>query len=124
MDRGLIDAAEFNNPVLRPPLGFPDVAKFYMMGSHHQQAECFRGHLQQGKFDALRRSQGDLAQRRPCGLIRPALHGVDRYPKDLEEIKKRGVNVFHTAEAVLNAQLKAWDQVLRRADRRSRSSRR
>src|SRR5439155_165269 len=41
MDRGLLDAAEFNNPSSDILLGFPDVSKFYMMGSHHQQMEAF-----------------------------------------------------------------------------------
>jgi TRAP-type mannitol/chloroaromatic compound transport system substrate-binding protein len=36
----------------------------------------------------------------------------DRYSKDLEEIKKRGVKVIPTPDAVLEAQLKAWDKVI------------
>src|SRR5581483_4415862 len=39
MDRGLIDAAEFNNPSSDRALGFPDVSKVYMMQSFHQSAE-------------------------------------------------------------------------------------
>ena len=35
-----------------------------------------------------------------------------RYPKDLDEIRKRGVNVVRTGEAVLRAQLAAWDKVI------------
>ena len=38
MDRGLLDAAEFNNPSSDILLGFPDVSKVFMMQSHHQQA--------------------------------------------------------------------------------------
>src|SRR5436305_11672948 len=41
MDRGLLDAAEFNNPSPDILLGFPDVSKYYIVGSHHQQMECF-----------------------------------------------------------------------------------
>ena len=36
----------------------------------------------------------------------------DRYSKDLEEIKKRGVQVIKTPDSVLTAQLEAWDRVL------------
>ena len=36
----------------------------------------------------------------------------DRYPKDLEEIKKRGVQVIRTPESVLQAQLQAWTKVM------------
>jgi TRAP-type mannitol/chloroaromatic compound transport system substrate-binding protein len=41
MDRGILDAAEFNNPSSDLALGFPDVAKAYAMQSHHQPAESF-----------------------------------------------------------------------------------
>ena len=113
MDRGLIDAAEFNNPSSDILLGFPDVSKFYMMGSHHQQTECFEVIFNKQKFDAL--------PAEVKAILRNAAHAAsadqfyiahDRYPKDLEEIKKRNVQVFHTGEAVLNAQLAAWDRVL------------
>ena len=36
----------------------------------------------------------------------------DRYAKDLEEIKRRGVSVLQTSEAVLNEQLAAWDRLI------------
>ena len=36
----------------------------------------------------------------------------DRYSKDLEEIKKRGVQVIRTPDSVLKAQLAAWDRVI------------
>jgi TRAP-type mannitol/chloroaromatic compound transport system substrate-binding protein len=113
MDRGLLDAAEFNNPSSDILLGFPDVSKFYMMGSHHQQAECFEIIFNRAKFTAL---SPELK-----AILRNAAHAAtadqyytahDRYSKDLEEIKKKNVQVFHTGEAVLNAQLAAWDKVL------------
>ena len=113
MDRGLLDSAEFNNPSSDILLGFPDVSKFYMMGSHHQQAECFEVIFNKQKYDAL---APELK-----AILRNAAHAAsadqfytahDRYSKDLEEIRKRNVQVFHTNEAVLNAQLAAWDKVL------------
>ena len=113
LDRGLIDAAEFNNPSSDLLLGFPDVAKYYMLGSHHQQAESFEVIFNKQKFDAL---SPELK-----AILRNAAHAAsadniytayDRYTKDLEAIRKRGVNVIHTNETVLNAQLAAWDKVL------------
>jgi TRAP-type mannitol/chloroaromatic compound transport system substrate-binding protein len=113
MDRGLLDAAEFNNPSSDILLGFPDVSKFYMLGSHHQQMEAFEVIFNKQKFDAL---APELK-----AILRNAAHAAssdqiytayDRYSKDLEEIKKRNVNVIHTGEAVLNAQLAAWDKVI------------
>ena len=53
MDRGLLDAAEFNNPSSDMLLGFPDVSKFFMVRSHHQQMEAFEIIFNKTKFDAL-----------------------------------------------------------------------
>jgi TRAP-type mannitol/chloroaromatic compound transport system substrate-binding protein len=41
MDRGLLDAAEFNNASSDRLLGFPDVSKVCMLQSYHQPAEAF-----------------------------------------------------------------------------------
>ena len=35
-----------------------------------------------------------------------------RYPKDLDEVRRRGVSVIRTGEAMLRAQLAAWDKVI------------
>src|SRR5687768_8634295 len=53
MDRGLLDAAEFNNPSSDRVLGFPDVSKVYMLQSYHQSAECFEIIFNKAKYDAL-----------------------------------------------------------------------
>jgi TRAP-type mannitol/chloroaromatic compound transport system substrate-binding protein len=41
LERGVIDAAEFNNPASDLSLGFPDVAKVCMVKSYHQPSEFF-----------------------------------------------------------------------------------
>ena len=113
MDRGLLDAAEFNNPSSDILLGFPDVSKFYMMGSHHQQMEAFEIIFNKAKFDALPAELKALLRYAAFASSADQLaQAYDRYPKDLEEIKKRNVNVIHTGEPVLNAQLAAWDKVI------------
>jgi TRAP-type mannitol/chloroaromatic compound transport system substrate-binding protein len=113
LDRGLIDAAEFNNPSSDILLGFPDVAKYFMLGSHHQQAECFEVIFNKKRFDSL--------PAEVKAILRNAAHAASadqiytaysRYSNDLEAIRKRGVNVIHTNDTVLNAQLQAWDKVL------------
>ncbi len=53
MERGVIDAFEFNNPTSDRRFGAQDVAKNYMMGSHHQATEYFEIMFNKGKFDAL-----------------------------------------------------------------------
>ena len=113
MDRGLLDAAEFNNPSSDILLGFPDVSKVYMTGSHHQQSETFEVIFNKTKFDALPeelkailRYAAFAASTDQTGMA------YDRYSKDLEAIKGRGVKVIKTPDAVLNAQLQAWDKVI------------
>src|SRR5205085_3916489 len=53
MDRGLLDAAEFNNMSSDRLLGFPDVSKVCMLQSFHQNAEQFEIMFNKTKYDAL-----------------------------------------------------------------------
>ena len=53
MDRGLLDAAEFNNASSDRVLGFPDVSKVCMLQSYHQNAEQFEIMFNKGKYDSL-----------------------------------------------------------------------
>src|SRR5262245_66615360 len=53
MDRGLIDAAEFNNATSDRILGFADVSKICMLQSYHQNAEQLEISFNKGKFDGL-----------------------------------------------------------------------
>src|ERR671929_219788 len=53
MDRGLLDAAEFNNASSDKALGFPDVSKICMLQSFHQSAEQFEIIFNRKKFDSL-----------------------------------------------------------------------
>ncbi len=53
MDRGLLDAAEFNNASSDRILGFPDVSKVCMLQSYHQNAEQFETAVQQDQVRCL-----------------------------------------------------------------------
>jgi TRAP-type mannitol/chloroaromatic compound transport system substrate-binding protein len=113
IDRGLLDAAEFNNPSSDILLGFPDVAKVYMVQSNHQQCEAFEIIFNKAKFNALPTEIKSIL--RYAALAATADQFAlahDRYSKDLEAIKQRGVQVIKTPDAVLNAQLAAWDRVI------------
>ena len=61
MERGVIDAFEFNNPTSDKRFGAQNVAKNYMLGSHHQATEYFEIMFNRTKFNACRRSS-----RRSC----------------------------------------------------------
>ena len=53
MDRGLLDAAEFNNATSDKLLGFPDVSKVCMLRSFHQCSEQFEILFNKKKYDSL-----------------------------------------------------------------------
>jgi len=53
MDRGLLDAAEFNNASSDRLLGFPDVSKVCMLQSFHQASEQFEILFNKKKLDAM-----------------------------------------------------------------------
>jgi TRAP-type mannitol/chloroaromatic compound transport system substrate-binding protein len=113
LDRGLIDAAEFNNPSSDLLLGFPDVSKIFMVRSHHQQQECFEISFNKQKYNALPAElRAILRYAAFAATADQFAMAHDRYSKDLEEIKKRGVRVIPTPDVVLEAQLKAWDKVI------------
>jgi TRAP-type mannitol/chloroaromatic compound transport system substrate-binding protein len=113
MDRGLLDAAEFNNPSSDILLGFPDVSKFFMLGSHHQQAEAFEIIFNKQKHDALPPElRAILRNAAFAATADQYAMAHDRYSKDLEAIKKRGVNVMKTPDKLLSDQLNAWNKVI------------
>src|ERR1700758_2952912 len=53
IDRGLLDAAEFNNASSDRALGFADVSKICMLQSYHQNAEQLEISFNKTKFNAL-----------------------------------------------------------------------
>jgi TRAP-type mannitol/chloroaromatic compound transport system substrate-binding protein len=113
LERGVIDGAEFNNPTSDSLLGFPDVSKTYMMRSFHQDAESFEIIFNKGKFDALPAELKAVikysAESASSDMLWKAL---DRYSKDMEALKAKGVNIISTPDAVLQAQLDAWNKVI------------
>lgn len=113
LDRGLLDGAEFNNPSSDRALGFQDVTKTYMVGSYHQSAECFEVIFNRTKYNGLPKElQGVLRVAADAASADMSWKAMDRYSKDLEELKKAGVKVVKTPDAVLNAQMDAWKKVV------------
>src|SRR5690242_9968302 len=110
IDRGLIDAAEFNNASSDRILGFPDVVKNCMLQSFHQSTEQFEILFNKGKYDALPtelKSIIDYAVQAASADM--SWKAVDRNSKDYDEMKKSGVKFYKTPDAILRAQLAAWD---------------
>ena len=112
LDRGLIDAAEFNNASSDRVLGFADVAKNCMLQSFHQSGEQFEILFNKGKFNALPaelKATIDYAVQAASADM--SWKAIDRNTKDYDELKKAGVKFYKTPDAILRAQLEAWDKV-------------
>ena len=113
MDRGLLDAAEFNNPSSDKLLGFADVSKDYMLQSYHQSAESFEIVFNKAKYDALAPElQAVIKYAAEASSADMSWKAMDRYSTDLAALKEAGVKVHKTPDSVLQAQLAAWDKVL------------
>jgi TRAP-type mannitol/chloroaromatic compound transport system substrate-binding protein len=113
LDRGLIDAAEFNNASSDRVLGFPDVVKNCMLQSFHQSGEQFEILFNKGKLDALPaelKSVIDYAVQASSAEM--SWKAIDRNSKDYAEMKKQGIKFYKTPDSILKAQLDSWDKVV------------
>jgi TRAP-type mannitol/chloroaromatic compound transport system substrate-binding protein len=116
LDRGVIDAAEFNNPSSDRALGFQDVAKNWMLQSFHQDCEVFEVNFNRERYENL---DDDLK-----AIVRYATYAAHadmawkaqhRYPQDQRWlVEEAGVTLYKTPDAILQAQLEAWDAVIER----------
>jgi TRAP-type mannitol/chloroaromatic compound transport system substrate-binding protein len=113
LERGVIDGAEFNNPSSDSLLGFADVSKVYMLRSFHQDAESFEVIFNKGKFEALPAELKAIVKYASESASSDMLwKALDRYSKDLDALKAKGVNIIETPDAVLQAQLNSWTKVI------------
>ena len=114
MEKGVIDAFEFNNPTSDRRFGAQDVAKNYMMGSHHQATEYFEIMINRSKFNALAKEQQAILQyAAEATSSANEWKSMDYYSKDLQELKdKDKVNIIRTPKDVFDAQIKAWDGLI------------
>jgi TRAP-type mannitol/chloroaromatic compound transport system substrate-binding protein len=114
MDRGVIDAFEFNNPTSDSRFGAQDVAKNYMLGSYHQATEYFEIIVNKDKFNSLpAEHQAILEYAAEAASTANLAIGLDNYSRDLVKLQtEHEVSVWRTPQSVLNAQLKAWDELL------------
>ena len=114
MDRGLLDGAEFNNATSDRILGFPDVSKVCMLQSYHQSAETFEIMFNKPKYDALpAKMKAIIAGATEAASADMSWKAVDRYSKDYIELQtKDKVKFYKTPDAILQEQLKLWDDIL------------
>ncbi len=112
MDRGLLDAAEFNNASSDRLLGFPDVSKVCMLQSYHQNAEQFEIMFNKPKFDALpAKIKAVIENAVEAASADMSWKAIDRYSKDYLELQtKDKVRFYRTPDSVLARQLVVYDE--------------
>jgi TRAP-type mannitol/chloroaromatic compound transport system substrate-binding protein len=113
MDRGLLDAAEFNNASSDNLLGFPDVAKVCMLQSFHQCSEQFEILFNKKKYNALSAEHKAIIKHAiEASSADMSWKAIDRYSKDYIDMStKKGVKFYKTPDAILRKQLQAWDTI-------------
>src|SRR4029453_15406331 len=113
LDRGLLDAAEFNNATSDRILGFADVSKICMLQSYHQNAEQLEITFNKAKFDALPDKMKAIIENAvEAASADMSWKSIDRYSKDYIELQtKDKVRFFITPTSVLQKQLEIYDPV-------------
>jgi TRAP-type mannitol/chloroaromatic compound transport system substrate-binding protein len=116
MDRGLLDAAEFNNATSDRILGFADVSKVCMLQSYHQNAEQFEIMFNKGKYDALpEKMRAIIANAVDAASADMSWKAIDRYSQDYIELQtKDNVKFYKTPDAILKRQLEIYDDVAKK----------
>jgi TRAP-type mannitol/chloroaromatic compound transport system substrate-binding protein len=114
MERGVLDAAEFNNTTSDKLLGFPDVRKICMTQSYHQPVEFLELLMNKTKYEVLPQDiQAIIKYATMAQSADFTWKFYDRNSADMIELEeKRGVQFLVTPQAVLEAQLEAWDRVV------------
>jgi TRAP-type mannitol/chloroaromatic compound transport system substrate-binding protein len=116
MDRGLLDAAEFNNASSDRALGFADVSKVCMLQSYHQNAEQFEITFNKTKYDGLpEKMRAIIATAVDAASADMSMKAIDRYSLDYIELQaKDNVKFYKTPDAILKAQLEVYDEVVKK----------
>jgi TRAP-type mannitol/chloroaromatic compound transport system substrate-binding protein len=116
MDRGLLDAAEFNNATSDRILGFADVSKVCMLQSYHQNAEQLEITFNKGKYDALPdKMKAIIANGVEAASQEMAWKAIDRYSQDYIELQtKDKVKFYKTSDAILKRQLEIYDDIVKK----------
>jgi TRAP-type mannitol/chloroaromatic compound transport system substrate-binding protein len=114
MDRGLLDAAEFNNASSDRLLGFADVSKTCMLQSYHQNAEQFEILFNKAKYDALpEKMRAIIASAADAAGQDMSWKAIDRYSQDYADLQSKDkVKFYKTPDSVLQKQLEIYDEVV------------
>jgi TRAP-type mannitol/chloroaromatic compound transport system substrate-binding protein len=114
MERGVIDAFEFNNPTSDRRFGAQDVAKNYYLSSYHQASESFEFLFNRDFFEDLDPDlQAIMKYAVEAASTANTALAMKQYSQDLAELQSDdGVTVHRTSAEILAAQLEAWDKLI------------
>jgi TRAP-type mannitol/chloroaromatic compound transport system substrate-binding protein len=113
MDRGLIDAAEFNNASSDRALGFADVSKVCMLQSYHQNSEQLEITFNKTKYDALpEKLRAIIANGVEAASQDMMWKAIDRNSQDYITLQTTDkVKFYKTPDSVLKRQLELYDDI-------------
>ncbi len=114
MERGVIDAFEFNNPSSDKDFGAQDVAKNYYLSSYHQASESFEFLFSRSFVEDLDPDlQAILKYAVEAASTANTAKAMNRYSADLQWLQEEaGVTVHRTSKEILDAQIQAWDELI------------
>jgi TRAP-type mannitol/chloroaromatic compound transport system substrate-binding protein len=116
LDRGMIDAAEFATAYDDRIMGFPDVAKFYLQQSYHMSNNFCEVMINNKKYEALPAEFKTLLKHASHAASADMLwKGMHRHSQAYIELQTTDkVKAYRTPREILNAQLRAWDGVIKK----------
>jgi TRAP-type mannitol/chloroaromatic compound transport system substrate-binding protein len=116
MDRGLLDAAEFNNASSDRALGFADVSKVCMLQSYHQNAEQLEISFNKTKLNALPAKMKAIIENAVEAASQDMQwKAIDRNSQDYITLQTQDkVRFFKTPDAILKRQLELYDEIVKK----------
>jgi TRAP-type mannitol/chloroaromatic compound transport system substrate-binding protein len=116
IDRGLLDAAEFNNASSDRALGFADVSKICMLQSYHQNAEQLEISFNKTKLNGLPPKLKALIE----GAVEACSQdmqwkAIDRNSQDYITLQTQDkVKFYRTPDSILKKQLELYDEITKK----------
>src|SRR4051812_8227829 len=116
MDRGLLDAAEFNNASSDKALGFADVSKICMLQSYHQNSEQLEISFNKTKLNALPAKMKAIIENAVEAASQDMQwKAIDRNSQDYITLQTQDkVRFFKTPDAILKRQLELFDEIAKK----------
>jgi TRAP-type mannitol/chloroaromatic compound transport system substrate-binding protein len=113
IDRGLLDAAEFNNASSDRALGFADVSKICMLQSYHQNSEQLEISFNKTKFKALpEKMQHMIESAVEASSQDMQWKAIDRNSQDYITLQTQDkVKFYKTPDSILKRQLELYDEI-------------